>query len=44
MSKAGVDDSVIIAKIDASKAVFDLTADDIVKLWEAGAPLPSSST
>lgn len=36
MSSAGVDNSVILAKIDASGTVFDLSAREIVALWEAG--------
>jgi hypothetical protein len=36
MSSAGVDDSIILAKIDASGHVFDLSTREIVTLWEAG--------
>lgn len=36
MSSAGVDDSIIIAKIDASGTIFDLSTREIVSLWEAG--------
>lgn len=36
MSSAGVDDSIIIAKIEASGDVYDLSTEEIVGLWEAG--------
>lgn len=36
MSSSGVDDSIIIAKIDASGYVFNLTAEEVVMLWDAG--------
>jgi hypothetical protein len=36
MSSAGVDDVIIIAKIDASGVVFDMSTREIVALWEAG--------
>ena len=36
MSSSGVDDSIIIAKIDASGYVYDFTAEEVVMLWDAG--------
>jgi hypothetical protein len=36
LSSAGVDDSIIIAKMEASGAFYDLSSREIVELWEAG--------
>lgn len=36
LSSAGVEDSIIIAKIEASGVAFHLTTEEIVMLWEAG--------
>lgn len=36
LSSAGVEDSIIIAKIEASGVAFRLTTEEIVMLWEAG--------
>lgn len=35
LSSAGVEDSIILAKIDASGVVFDLSTQEIVELWNA---------
>ncbi len=36
LSSAGVEDSIIIAKIEASGETFDLSTEEIIELWEAG--------
>src|SRR5262249_30278407 len=36
MSEAGVPDDIIIQKINATDLVFELKADEIIDLWEAG--------